>query len=216
MIMRKFLLVLSIFLPSVLKKIVYSQIMGWKIESGVKIGYSYIDSTSVTLGKDTKIGHFNIIRDLNHLEIGKSAYIGNFNQFFGARQCPGFASALIIGHSGYVMSHHFIDVGGTILIGDHVVVGGRSTQIWGHSLLYDSGQQEFKALDVTIGKHSYIGANSTLVGCRIPAQTVVGAGSVVTKKFEDQTTPVLIAGNPAIIKKYYEDQNSQESKESIS
>jgi acetyltransferase-like isoleucine patch superfamily enzyme len=214
--MIKLLILLTMTMPNFLKIFVYRHIMGWEIGSDVKIGFSYIESSQVKLHDKVRIGHFNIIRDLNCLDIGKSAYIGNFNQFFGARQCPGFASSLIIGHSGYVMSHHFIDVGGTILIGDHVVLGGRSIQIWGHSLLYDSGQREFKALDVTIGEHSYIGANSTLVGCTIPEQTVVGAGSVVTKKFNKQSTPVLIAGNPAIIKKHYKLQDSQEDKEPIS
>jgi acetyltransferase-like isoleucine patch superfamily enzyme len=145
--MRKFILVLAIFLPQILKKIVYSRIMGWQIESGVRIGFSFIDAEKVSMGKNVNIGHFNIIKSLRRFEVGENSCVVNFNHFFGATYA-GWPAALRIGSNVYFMSHHFIDVGGTVSIGDSVIFGGRSTQVWGHSLVYNSGQPQLKPLDV--------------------------------------------------------------------
>jgi acetyltransferase-like isoleucine patch superfamily enzyme len=130
--------------------------------------------------------------------------IANFNRFYGATY-DSWASSLKIGQSVNFMSHHFLDVGGTIMIDDRAVIGGCDTQIWAHGLIYDAfGNPDFKPLNVTIGAQVYVGARSTLVGCAVPDRTVVGAGSVVTKQFAAETCPYLIAGNPAIIKKRYQ------------
>lgn len=53
---------------------------------------------------------------------------------------------------------------------------------------------------VVIGEHVWIGKRATInKGVRIPSDSIVGASSVVTKAF---TIPnVLIAGNPAVIRK---------------
>ena len=40
-----------------------------------------------------------------------------------------------------------------------------------------------------------------LVYCRIPADSVVGAGAVVTKDFSKEGTGLLLAGNPAEVRK---------------
>jgi acetyltransferase-like isoleucine patch superfamily enzyme len=200
--MHKFVLILAIFLPQFLKRAIYSRIMGWQIEAGAKIGLSFMDIKNVYLGKDVKIGHFNIIKNLHFLEIGDNTYIANFNHVFGNTR-PDWPATLKIGRHVNFMSHHFIDVGGTIEIGDRVVLGGRDTHIWGHSLIYTNGKRKLKPLDMTIGQDAYIGARATLLGCSIPDGAIVGAGSVVTKSFPSEDAPILIAGNPAAVKKRY-------------
>jgi acetyltransferase-like isoleucine patch superfamily enzyme len=197
-----YFLIICALLPNFLKLLIYRNVFGWKIGRDVKIGFSYIESRDVCLGDRVKIGHFNIIRNLKSLQIGRNTCISNFNSIFGVsfEDCQ---SALEIGQSVNFMSHHFLDVGGKITIGDYVVFGGRNTQVWGHSLRYTNGQLAFKPIDVTVGKNAYIGARATLVGCTIPDRTVVGAGSVVTKQFAPEPCPYLIAGNPATIKKRY-------------
>lgn len=53
---------------------------------------------------------------------------------------------------------------------------------------------------ITIGDHCWIGANVLLgKNARIPANTVVGMGSLVTKAFEEEYT--VLAGTPASVKK---------------
>jgi acetyltransferase-like isoleucine patch superfamily enzyme len=199
-----FLLLLAALLPSCIKVVAFRRLLGWTIGKNVKIGFSYIHANSVVLADHVRIGHFNIIRNIKFLKIGENSYIANLNSFFGATY-EGWDSHLEIGQSVNFMSHHFLDVGGKIMIGDHTVIAGRDSQLWGHGLVYDAfGSPSLKPLNVSIGSHVYIGARATLVGCSIPDRTVVGAGSVVTKQFAPEPCPYLIAGNPAIIKKRYQ------------
>jgi len=52
-----------------------------------------------------------------------------------------------------------------------------------------------------IDDRCYVGARATLVYCRIPADSVVGAGAVVTKDFSKEGTGLLLAGSPAEVRK---------------
>jgi carbonic anhydrase/acetyltransferase-like protein (isoleucine patch superfamily) len=47
----------------------------------------------------------------------------------------------------------------------------------------------------------YVCARATLVYCKIPPDSVVGAGAVATEDFSKEGTGLLLAGNPAKIKR---------------
>ena len=52
--------------------------------------------------------------------------------------------------------------------------------------------------DIVLGEQCWIGMNSVILpGVKLGIHTIVGAGSVVTKSFEDGFC--IIAGNPAKI-----------------
>lgn len=203
---KKIFLLLTVFFPQPLKLFFYRKFFGWKIGKLVSIGFSYIDSQQVKIGDNTRIGHFNVIRNIKQLEIGEKCYIANFNEFFGnVRQDTLWKRKLLIGNNVLIMSHHFIDVVGSITINNNTTVGGRDSHFWTHSLINEKQILNLQATDIEIGENSYIGARATLIGCKIPKNSIVGAGSVVNKSFsEDSNYSLLIAGNPATIKKRYE------------
>jgi acetyltransferase-like isoleucine patch superfamily enzyme len=60
-------------------------------------------------------------------------------------------------------------------------------------------------MSIRLGEWVYVGAGCILVGCDLPSRTIVGAGSVVTKSFSAEPCGLLIAGNPASIRKRYDD-----------
>lgn len=206
MYLKKILLLLVIFLPQSLKLFCYRRFFGWQIGDFVTIGFSYIDSQQVNIGDNTRIGHFNIIRNLKQLAIGEKCYIANFNEFYGnPRQDTTWARKLLIGNKVLIMSHHFIDVVGSVTISNCTTVGGRDSHFWTHSLVNEGGILNLQETDINIGENSYIGARATLIGCKLPNNSIVGAGSIVNKSFsEESNQSLLIAGNPASIKKRYE------------
>jgi len=194
----------AVFLPLPIKLSLYRRLLGWEIEENVKIGFSYIESDHVIIGKNAVIGNLNIIRCVKFFHMGADSSILNLNQFFGCRNDLKWPGKLIIGRSAHIMSHHFIDVNGQVIIGNNTVIGGRDTHFWSHGLTYASSEPELTAFEIMIGENVYIGARSTLIGCCIPDNDVVGAGSVVTKQFPEENCRFLIAGNPATVKKRYE------------
>jgi acetyltransferase-like isoleucine patch superfamily enzyme len=204
--MSKLLLIVAVPLPQPLKALIYRRVFGWQIGRNVRIGLSYLEGRQVSLGDGVTIRHFNVFKGLKRLTVGPGTFIANFNEFFGNYYGPEWPGELSIGANVNCMSHHFVDVGGQVIIGDHVVLGGRDTHIWSHQMGMQQGVQRLMPLKVCIGEDVYVGARATLLGCNIPNGAVVGAGSVVTRDFEPQDCRVLIAGNPATIKKRYEEE----------
>lgn len=202
---NKILAIAAVFLPRPLKIFCYRRFLGWQIGNNVKIGFSYLEGENMFIEDGAKIGHFNIIRNLNLLKMGKNAYIANFNQLYGdRRKRAGWNRELILSESVKVMSHHFMDVSGSIKIGAGTTIAGRDTHFWSHGRLYHEDKPKLGTTDIEIGKKSYIGARATLIGCSIPDGAIVGAGSIVNKSFErDDSCSFLLAGNPAQIKKRY-------------
>lgn len=201
--MKKIFLLIVVILPQALKILAYRKLLKWDIQADVKIGLSYIDCDRVVLGKQVKIGHFNIITELRHFEMGEQSNLGNLNHISGRRDHPRWYGQFILGKNSRITSRHFVAAPGKVTIGDNTTIGGRDSQIWSHSLTYETGEAILNPLEVRIGADVYVGARATLVGCSIPNQAVVGAGSVVAKSFEQEEHRVLIVGNPATIKKRY-------------
>ena len=205
--MRQLILVIAIFLPQTIKQLIYRRLMGWKIGKDVKIGFSYLGCRSITLEDGVKIGHFNIVRRLRNFHVGQDSSIKNFNQFFfsgNLSQSPEWSGTLSIGCNVNFMSHHFIDLGGSVSIGDRTTVAGRDTHFWSHGFVPTGESRQHIRTKIEIGENVYIGARATLLGCAIPSRAIIGAGSIVTKSFSAEESRLLIAGNPASIKKRYE------------
>jgi acetyltransferase-like isoleucine patch superfamily enzyme len=195
-----------IVMPNPVKIFLYRNFLGWQIGSEVKIGFSYLDSKKVVIHDGARIGHFNVFRNLKELHISSECYIANFNEFFGALyDGEQWKSSLYLDDGAMIMSHHFFDVSGLIYLGEKAIVGGRNSHFWGRTRKYDENRQPIlAALDINIGESVYIGARSTLIGCTIPRGAIVGAGSVVTSKefkLQEDSDSILIAGNPASIRK---------------
>jgi acetyltransferase-like isoleucine patch superfamily enzyme len=201
--MQKILLALLVLLPSTIKILIYRKVLGWKVGKNVRIGFSYIDALKVEIGDRVQIGNFNVFQRIIDLSIGEHSYIRNFNQFSGGGYDESWTRILSIGEKVIVMNNHFVDVAGTVKIGSHTTIAGRDTHIWSHTMSYEGGIPKLIPQDVEIGEEVYIGARVTVLFCKIPNKAVIGAGSVVTKSLVSEGGRVLIAGNPAIIKKYY-------------
>jgi acetyltransferase-like isoleucine patch superfamily enzyme len=194
--------VFAMLLPHSTKRFLLRSALGWSIGKDTRIGCSIILCGQVRIGANCRIGHFNVFRDLQTLEIGNETKILNLNHFMGSKHW-GWPDAFSIEDNSQITSRHFFDCSGGIRIGNRCLVGGRDSQFWTHFYTSHDGVSRIEWRELTIADRCYVCARSTLVYCKIPSDSVVGAGAVVTKDFSKDGTGMLLAGNPATIKKRF-------------
>lgn len=110
-------------------------------------------------------------------------------------------------HNLYMHENSRINYSCLILARTRIEIGENSGLAYGVTVLTGADPRNElnklyapKNAPVTIGKNCWIGANSTILpGVTIGDYCIVAAGSVVTK---DVPSGVLVAGNPAVIKKH--------------
>jgi UDP-2-acetamido-3-amino-2,3-dideoxy-glucuronate N-acetyltransferase len=154
-----------------------------KLGQDVKI-YSFVNLYGCEIGDFTKIGTF--------VEIQKNAYIG--------RNCK-------------ISSHTFICEG--VHIEDEVFIGHNVTFI---NDLYPRSvcpggrmqtEEDWEVIPTVVKKGASIGSGATiLAGLTIGENSIVGAGTVVTKDVPPDT---IVAGNPGeVLRSIEEDRRQQE------
>ena len=69
-----------------------------------------------------------------------------------------------------------------------------------HSIIDMQGNRVNQSKNISIGEHVWIGQSVIVTkGVKVPSNSIIGAGSVVTKSFEESN--VVLAGNPAFVRK---------------
>lgn len=198
--MRKLLLFSCVLLPNMLKILIYKKIFKFNIGNNVKIGLSWIDAKKVYIGDDVRIGHLNIVKAVDIFNIGNSVYIGNRNSINGSKIFKNH-SDFILGENVSITSRHFFDVAGGIIIENNSTIAGINSEFWSHGL--DPEAVELTIGKVLIGSDTYIGSSVKVVpNVRIPSNSVVALGAIVTKDFYGHKN-ILLGGVPAKILKQY-------------
>jgi acetyltransferase-like isoleucine patch superfamily enzyme len=149
----------------------------------------------VKLGKDVSFAGF---ANLYGCEIGDESRIGPFVEI---------QKGVRIGRRVKIQSHAFVCEG--VQIEDEAFIGHgvvfindrfpRSTSDDGRL----KGEGDWTCEPTFIERRASIGSNATILcGVRVGAESVVGAGSVVT---QDVPARAIVAGNPARILRYVDD-----------
>ena len=134
------------------------------------------------IGEDTKIWNFVNMYDC---EVGRDSMIGTFVEL---------QNGVKIGDRTRIQSHTFICE--LVTIGDDVFVG-HGVMFINDTMPPQPDRSQWKA--TLIEDRASIGSNATLLPVTIGRDSVVGAGSVVTK---DVPPGAVVAGNPARILRY--------------
>jgi len=163
----------------------------------------------MTLGSGARIGHLNLMRSLENIEMGDGAIISNLNwisahpkaddkffQKYKARQ-----PSLILGRESAITSKHIIDCTDKVTLGKYSTIAGYNSQLFTHSI--DLVESEQSCAAITIGEYCFIGTRCTILpGVEIANKVVTGAGSVLIRNLEKGKG--LYAGQPAVFVKSLE------------
>ena len=208
---RLLLLAFCAVFPSFLKRPIYRLFFGYKIGKRVRIGLSIIDAGECTIDDDVSIGHFNVVTRVEKFNVKDHVRIGHLNIIRGGsevslgRYCeiirmneinsipdPEVVNPIdpvfLLGDGSIVTTGHKIDFTDRVEIGRRVILGGRNSSLWTHN--------RQRTLPITIGSLVYMGSEIRMApGSSIPARSIVGIGSVITAKLQEEGK--LIAGVPA-------------------
>jgi len=128
---------------------------------------------SIEIGKNVRIkDNVNLATYGGYIKIGKNVLIGR--------------NTTIFGHGG-------------VLIGDNTMLSPNVSIISTNHICYLDSKKSFQEQGFTreqikIGSNVWIGCNAVvLAGAQIPNNVIIGAGSVVNKKLEENS---IYAGNP--------------------
>jgi len=150
-----------------------------------------------------RIDHFTVAIHLDRIVLGKNTQIGRNNWITGfptMSESKHFVhdvhrrSELIVGYESAITKHHHIDCTNTIHIGNYVTVAGYNSQLLTHSIDVYNGRQD--SHPITIGDYCFISTGVKILGgSMLPPYSVLGAGAVLNKRYEEGY--ILYAGVPA-------------------
>jgi acetyltransferase-like isoleucine patch superfamily enzyme len=148
----------------------------------------------LTLGKNYYIGDIMSIQVPNtgKIRIGPGTSIRKYSQI-------NVHGNIDIGENVFINSFTAITSRESIIIGDNTMIAN-NVSIYDHNHIISKNnlmrETGFNSESITIGKNVWIGCSCTiLAGSQIPDNTVIGAGSIVTKKNE-LLPGNIYAGNP--------------------
>jgi acetyltransferase-like isoleucine patch superfamily enzyme len=178
-------------LPSAIKIKIY-RALGYKIGKNCYIGLAIIDAKDVNIGDCVYIGHLNLIWRLKRLDLESGSRLEFCNWITGARE-----GSFKLGRNSAIQRFHFFEASSNISLGDNCIIAGRNSHFFSHGI---SSTDLDVRRDIIIGNWSYVGSGVRFVpGAGVAECTFVGMGAVVTKRHGQGH--VLIAGNPAAVKK---------------
>lgn len=165
------------------------------------MGWGWVFPKKLRMEAGSRIDHGTVVKGLEELTMEENAYIGRLNWITGEpMESNAFLSErqrnpkLILEKEAAITNRHLIDCTDEVLIGAFSTVAGFRSQILTHSINLHESRQECHS--ISIGSYCFIGTGVIILGgAKLPDYSVLGAGAVLNKKFEQCYR--LYAGVPA-------------------
>ncbi len=197
--LRTILAALAVLLPRGLRRFVHTRLLGYDIHPTAVVGRALIDVGTLTMGPDSRIGTFVLIRGCDEVRLGTGAVIHLLVWVNSVRASTGYfpgstrRPALVMGDHALITMLHFIDACDLVQLDDYACIAGYGTIVQTHAVDMDELKQSTSP--VRIGHHSVVATRGLLLpGAAVPDRAVVAAGAVVSSRLEGHK---IFAGVPA-------------------
>ncbi|MFN3548826.1 MAG: acyltransferase [Mesorhizobium sp.] len=202
--MKILLQIALVVLPWFVRRRLLQTLLGWQLDSTASVGFTIIIAENVSLSAGARIGHLNYIKNLEDLNLGVDASIGNMNLISGSHSTDLYRysspkSQLLLEDGAAITHEHRIDCADSVKLGRYSTLAGRGTQVWTHGIDVVEGVQSTRP--VVIGSYALVGSRCVfLKGAQLGECVVVGAGAVVHGAVPDRC---LVVGVPArVVRKF--------------
>ena len=194
--------IILIFLPWQLRRWLLRRLYGYEIDPSARIGLAWVYPKLLRMGRETRIDHFTVAIHLDSIELADYATIGRSNWITGypSDSNKHFAHQmdrrprLLIGEHSAITKHHYLDCTHEIRVGRFTTIAGHQSELLTHSIDIVAGRQDSKPIE--IGDYCFVSTRCVILGgARLPSQSVLAAGAVLTKAFDGAFT--LYGGVPA-------------------
>jgi serine acetyltransferase len=204
--------ILSCLLPWSLRRRILARFAGYELHPDSRIGLSLVvPREKLVLEEGARIGHLNVIWNIDRLHLGKEAWIGQLNWISAIRvgdnptfdEYPDRRSELVIGDCAAITVRHYLDCTDSIRLEPFALVGGVRSTLMAHHMNVQRGRQGCGPIHV--GRYSMVSTNCVLLGGAVlPHHSILGARSLLIK--DAGPAYRLYVGSPASpVKEYQED-----------
>lgn len=176
-------MMLVFLLPSSSLKIRLLNRLGHRIHPTARIGICWVQAVErFEIDAGVTIGNFNAFRYLKLVQIGTGSRIVMFNWFLGGSGFEpgavdhGSLRTLRMGEHAHIISMHYIDCGGGVILHDHAWITGIRSTVLTHA--FDPQNGGLILEPVTLEKAAAISTNCTVLpGVTLGEGALLAAGS---------------------------------------
>jgi len=193
----------TVLLPWPLRRRALQYFFDYRIHNTARIGLAWVFPKRLTMEEGCSIGHGTVCVEIDALIMKPQSRIGYGNWIVGFptdtkseryAHLPARRPELWLGEDAAIASRHTIDCTDLVSIGNFSILAGFGSQLLTENLDLETNRPS--AAPVTVGNYCFIGAASVLLpGSALPDRCVLGAKSLLNRKFIDEHS--LYTGSPA-------------------
>lgn len=200
--MRQRLTTLLFLLPPSRLKVRLLNRLGHAIHPTARVGICFVQRVErFELAEGVRIGHFNMFRFLARVQMGRGSRIVMFNWLLGGSgfeagpDADGSRRVLQMGDHSHIISNHYLDCGGGLIMGDDCWITGVRSTILTHA--FDPYRGGLIIEPVVLKKGAVVATNCTLLpGAVVGEGSLIAAGSTIWTR-QEVPDGALVGGVPA-------------------
>lgn len=155
--------------------------LGWEVHPNARIGPALLHRVGhLSLADGASIGPFTVMRDLERVELGTHATIGQWNWISASSVlvAAGGTGTLTIGDHSALTSRHYVDASGGVSIGRFTTVAGVRSTFITHGINWRESRQTTSP--IRIGDYCLVSSNNALTpGTVVEDRVVTGMGATL-------------------------------------